>query len=88
MSGGNAEPGARKPEREIAKMVSVVTARHDQDEAKGRDWFASLSFDDKVALWLYLNRDFDNPLLEAMSRLAILQFKRYAMEEENRKANT
>ena len=67
------------------QMLAVVTARHDQDEATGRDWFASLSETEKSHLWLYLNGPFYNPFTEAMSRLAILQFERYAMERAAKK---
>lgn len=33
------------------EMLSAITARHDQDEAEGRDWFASLPLDDQKALF-------------------------------------
>ena len=62
------------------EMLSAITARHDQDEAEGRDWFASLPVDDQKTLWDYINKAFSDSLTEAMSRLAILQFERFAME--------
>ena len=62
------------------QMLAVVTARHDQDEAAGRDWFFSLPPAQRIELWTFLNQPFDDPLEEAMSRMAILQFERFVLE--------
>jgi len=66
------------------QMLAAIVATHDQDEAEGRDWFASLDNTSRVRLWLFLNKNFEDPLEEAMSRLAILQFEAFFLEMKER----
>jgi hypothetical protein len=66
------------------QVLAGIAARHDQDEAAGRDWFSQLTATQKVVIWLRLNgrlrEDLDDPFEEAMALLARLQFEQFFLD--------
>jgi hypothetical protein len=61
------------------KMLNVV-ARQDQDMAQAVEWFKEQSNEDLAELWGMIQQNYENPMLEAMSRMAQIGFSAVALE--------
>jgi hypothetical protein len=57
-----------------------ITAAQDQDMAKAVAWFKEQDEEALVELWAFIQQDFQNQRLEAMSRMAQLGFASVALE--------
>lgn len=56
------------------KAMAVITAENDQDLAECDAWWAQASPKEKMAVYEYTQREFDDPVMEVVSRFAQLAF--------------
>jgi hypothetical protein len=58
-----------------------VIANNDQDAAACREWWDEATLQDKIRVWECIQRHYDEPEMEIMSRFAQLAFGQMAVEE-------
>lgn len=55
-------------------MLALITSQNDQDEAGCLDWVRDMTTEQIIEYWFFLNKRFEDPRLEVMSRMAIIQY--------------
>jgi hypothetical protein len=56
------------------RIMLKIAADNDQDRAEAETWWWQSSNADKVAVWEWIQREHDDPVVEIVSRLAQLAF--------------
>lgn len=64
----------------IQQLYNGIISDNEQDMAAGKKWFYSLTPKEVNAMWMFMQQDFSDPFMEAMSRLAALQFATFVEE--------
>ena len=54
---------------------------NDQDRATCAEWWREATVEDKLAVWFAIQRHYDDPIMEIMSRFAQLAFGEMAERE-------
>ncbi len=65
----------------LDQMRAAILADNDQDREAARAWFSEATDNDKLRVWLTIQRAYPEPEMEIMSRLAQLAFGDLILEE-------
>ncbi len=71
----------------VKELMMTVRHEQEQDSAQMVDWWKSLDDSARIKLWLTIQQTFQDPYMEAMSRLAQVQFVSLALEYDGDSGN-
>ena len=75
-------------EKQFKKIIVKLQADHDQDIAAGRQWWIDSTLAEKFAVWDCIQKPYNDPAMEVMSRFAQLAYTQHALTYNSRTRNT
>lgn len=66
----------------IRDLIARIVAANDQDREACREWIKNATLGERVEVWNTIQRQYDDPRMEVMSRFAQLAFGEMTAEHE------
>jgi hypothetical protein len=63
------------------RLTSKLISDNEQDKSAIREWWNTAKNEDKLLVWEYIQREYNDPVMEVMSRFAQLAFAEMVKKE-------